>query len=1454
MRLHAKALRRSSTVVALVALLLLGLAAASASAAPKGLLRTIGSGGSEGGSEGGLFSSARGVAVSQSTGDLYVADGANHRIQQFTASGDFIRAWGYDVVASGAPNDNGTGFEICDTTAPTPNTKDQCKAGVSGGAAGQLATPGGAAIDQTNGYLYVASDSGRVEVFAPNGAFAGAFGWNVAAAGDPGDTAPVNQLEVCTTVCQATVGGGPEAGRIDGMTSIDLSIDPSAPPGTIYVPDSGANLRVSKFATTISGGKLTSATFLKAFGWDVAPGAVSEEQEVRVKATAGQFTLSFGGDTTADIAFDATAAEVQAALNALPSIGAGGGSVTASGGVGNATGSNLYVVRFDGGPLAGTNVAQLTAASGTTPLSGGTPSSSATVVTRAGGGTTAGLESCTTASGCKVGVGGAGMGQFASNPFSGSNPTSSSVDSSGAVYVLSGQLLNPNNNCTPTAPCRVYKFDPSTSSATILGPNVTAGKVGEVAALDVAVDPSNDHVFVNRRVAATQFQLFEYDSAGALIETHPTDPLTSQSFTSQHGLEVGTEGRIYTNQTRTSIYILDDIPAPPAPVIAPVTDITATSAELHGEVTVATEGLESFDTSWRFEYSSNGIKWTSAPVPDALLGNAPGTYAVERAIGGLEPNTVYLVRLAASTSSATAHSDTIEFSTATAKPGIDSTFSENLSATEVIVGAFIDANGLPTTYHLEWGTEASVYPNRVPAFERPIGSASEAIVVKEGIGGLQPETTYHYRVVAENAAGITVSEDQQLFTLNAGGLPAERGIELVSPVNKRPVGGVGFIESIQLYYQAAEDGNAITYPMLNGLESATAGGVVIYRASRSGAGWSSAQVTPPSLLPSPRPGGIFSAEVGAVRHVSPDQGCALVQTHNPLTADTPAVDVANSVTNLYRWNAADGSYTLITNRPPLDPDAIAIGSFYYEVAGASPDCSKVYFRSLVYSFLPGATGAYEWDDGVLRDAALRPDGSTPPNPAGARIGQEHYTVSESGERLFFTATSNEAEDNGKAAVFVRKSPSEVVNASQPAAGNLNPTLGARYEAASPDGLHVFFLANYGLTSAPSNGPVDNCSSLEGPGSSACTLYGYDVEAGTLTDLAANTNPENLKGPMVQGVVDVSEDGSVVYFAARGQLVPDEGRTYLQNTSGSTFANLYRYEAGQLSYVGTVANDDLTGFNDNDSQGVLVHTTNGSWAAQSTPSGEHLLFPSEDNFGGKNPGNLTQAYLYSEETGTTVCVSCPKGRAPVKPGEIGAQIRTTQTSAGGPNNVPRSLSEDGSRVIFMSRDPLVAGAIEGDGENSVYKTEERTNVYEWHRGHLSLLDAGLTQFLDMSTDGSTAFVRSYKQLVPEDVDFAPDVYAYRIGSPGFAPPVPEVPCEPGADQCQGAPTPTPFAPNPASARISGPGNPPTNKPRPRRCSKGKLRRGGKCVKRRKSRAQQGKRASKRAANANRGGAK
>jgi hypothetical protein len=99
-----------------------------------------------------------------------------------------------------------------------------------------------------------------------------------------------------------------------------------------------------------------------------------EKQTVTINGgpTGGTFTLTFGGQTTSAIAYNAAAATVEAALEALSTIGQGNVQVT-----GNAGGP--YTVEFVG-QLANQNVAAMTA-DGSSLTGGSSPSVSVATAT-----------------------------------------------------------------------------------------------------------------------------------------------------------------------------------------------------------------------------------------------------------------------------------------------------------------------------------------------------------------------------------------------------------------------------------------------------------------------------------------------------------------------------------------------------------------------------------------------------------------------------------------------------------------------------------------------------------------------------------------------------------------------------------------------------------------------------------------------------------------------------------------------------------------------------------------------------------------------------------------------------------------------------------------------------------------------------------------------------------------
>jgi DNA-binding beta-propeller fold protein YncE len=246
------------------ALLTLGLVAAAslAFAAPAAAapvpLASIGSTGAGAGQ----INAPSDVAIDGS-GNVYVADTNNNRIDVFSANGAFIHAFGWGV-------DTGTAaYEVC-TTAST------CQAGLGGGGPGQLNAPFGLAFD-ASGNLYVGGQfSHRIDVFNPAGpSFVHAFGWDVAPPN--GDSA----FEVCTTASGCLTGDqGGEAGQFSYPLGVVL--DGS---GNLYVANSGNN-RIDVFNTS-------GPSFTRAFGWGVNTGAGSFE--VCTTASTCQQGIAGGG-------------------------------------------------------------------------------------------------------------------------------------------------------------------------------------------------------------------------------------------------------------------------------------------------------------------------------------------------------------------------------------------------------------------------------------------------------------------------------------------------------------------------------------------------------------------------------------------------------------------------------------------------------------------------------------------------------------------------------------------------------------------------------------------------------------------------------------------------------------------------------------------------------------------------------------------------------------------------------------------------------------------------------------------------------------------------------------------------------------------------------------------------------------------------------------------------------
>jgi DNA-binding beta-propeller fold protein YncE len=184
------------------------------------------------GASAGAMSTPEGVAIDQATGDVYVTDQENHRVDEFTKDGAFVRMFGKEVNKTKKTN-------VCSQEEIEKAEGIECKNGVAGAGAGEFgASIGYPAVDPSTGDVYVADPANRrVDVFEEDGAFVRAFGWGVV-------SNATKALQVCTSTCVAGLAGS-EAGEFGTGSPTRVAVNAQ---GDVYVVD-GANFRVQEFSS-----------------------------------------------------------------------------------------------------------------------------------------------------------------------------------------------------------------------------------------------------------------------------------------------------------------------------------------------------------------------------------------------------------------------------------------------------------------------------------------------------------------------------------------------------------------------------------------------------------------------------------------------------------------------------------------------------------------------------------------------------------------------------------------------------------------------------------------------------------------------------------------------------------------------------------------------------------------------------------------------------------------------------------------------------------------------------------------------------------------------------------------------------------------------------------------------------------------------------------------------------
>jgi len=185
---------------------------------------------------------------------------------------------------------------------------------------------------------------------------------------------------------------------------------------------------------------------------------------------------------------------------------------------------------------------------------------------------------------------------------------------------------------------------------------------------------------------------------------------------------------------------------------------STSEATLHG--TVNPNGIE---TEYWFQYGETASYGLKAPTsPESVEGDEYAS--VNEVVKDLKGQTLYHYRLVVSNENGTFYGadrvlgTTVPASTMEAASEIDANAAE--------LTAVVNPEGLDTTYSFEFGTTTS-YGRKALASDDAIGSGTEGIEATAVAGGLNGETTYHYRVAATNVAGTAYGEDKTFTTGSA---------------------------------------------------------------------------------------------------------------------------------------------------------------------------------------------------------------------------------------------------------------------------------------------------------------------------------------------------------------------------------------------------------------------------------------------------------------------------------------------------------------------------------------------------------------------------------------------------------------------------------------------------------------------------------------------------------------
>jgi hypothetical protein len=256
---------------------------------------------------------------------------------------------------------------------------------------------------------------------------------------------------------------------------------------------------------------------------------------------------------------------------------------------------------------------------------------------------------------------------------------------------------------------------------------------------------------------------FEYGTSGSYGKRTPSKSAGGGTANAQvsaalTGLSAGTgyHYRLVATNAAGTARGRDGIfttPTAPVAVTGSARNVTVSSATLGG--TVDPNGRA---TAWYFDYGTSTRYGSKTPVTNAGAGTTAGS--VSAAVSSLTPGRLYHYRLVATSDAGTSRGADRTFSTA-GPPTVVTAPASSVALSSARLNGQVSPNGLATSWYFEYGTGAR-YGAKTRT--RSAGKGNRPMNVSVALTRLRAATTYHYRLVAKNAAGTRRGADLTFTT------------------------------------------------------------------------------------------------------------------------------------------------------------------------------------------------------------------------------------------------------------------------------------------------------------------------------------------------------------------------------------------------------------------------------------------------------------------------------------------------------------------------------------------------------------------------------------------------------------------------------------------------------------------------------------------------------------------